>query len=85
MFSARQTDGDYFDTAMYKCDVAYKHFFSENEQTDFLDCVLRFNTISETINAVIRSGFSLYAFDEVANYNTPKLPGLFTITAKSWN
>jgi 2-polyprenyl-3-methyl-5-hydroxy-6-metoxy-1,4-benzoquinol methylase len=82
MFSARQTSGDYFDTATHKGDVAYKCFFSENEQMDFPDCILRFHTIGEIINAVLRSGFSLCAFDEVPNYSNPKLPGLFTLTAK---
>ena len=39
-------------------------FFSEEQQKDFIDCSLRFYTLSEIINSVITVGFQLSKFDE---------------------
>jgi SAM-dependent methyltransferase len=76
------TDGDYFDTSIHEDDVAYKSFFSEEEQKDFPSCILRFYTLSEIINAIIGAGFALKEFNEHPNWGDKKLPGEFTIAAE---
>ena len=45
-------------------------------------CSFREYTISEIINAVIGSGFTLERFDEHPSWNDPRLPGEFTLVAK---
>ncbi|WP_426348572.1 class I SAM-dependent methyltransferase [Alloiococcus sp. CFN-8] len=76
-----QTEGDYFDSRIFNGAVAYKKFFNEKEQSSFPDCSLRFYTLSEIINSVIRAGFTIKEFNEHPNYENEKLPGLFTIYA----
>lgn len=81
MFSVPQTEGDYFNSKIFNGNVAYKGFFNEEEQSSFPDCSLRFYTLSEIINATIKSGFTIKEFNEHPNYENAKLPGLFTIYA----
>lgn len=45
-------------------------------------CSFREYTISEIINAVTGSGFTLERFDEHPSWNDPCLPGEFTLVAK---
>ena len=81
MMSVPETGGDYFDTRLHRAKVAYQSFFPPEEQDSFPKCLCRFYTVSEIINAVIASGFTLQAFLEHPNYEDPKLPGLFTMIA----
>ncbi|MBW9159685.1 hypothetical protein [Clostridium tagluense] len=76
-----QTQGNYFDEELHNGDVAYKQFFSKQEQCDFPDCSLRFYTLSEIINSVIINGFELKKFDEHPKWENEKIPGEFTILA----
>jgi 2-polyprenyl-3-methyl-5-hydroxy-6-metoxy-1,4-benzoquinol methylase len=76
-----QTQGNYFDKELHNGDVAYKQFFSEQEQQDFPDCFLRFYTLSEIINSVITARFQLKRFDEHPNWTNENMPGEFTILA----
>lgn len=76
-----QTCGDYFDSNIHNGDVAYKGFFPSEEQNSFPDCCLRFYTLSEIINSVIKSKFVIKEFNEHPNWNNKKLPGEFTIFA----
>lgn len=76
-----QTCGDYFDSNIHKGDVAYKDFFPEEEADNFPDCSLRFYTLSEIINSVIKAGFVMKEFNEHPNWKDKKLPGEFTIVA----
>lgn len=55
--------------------------FSEEQQKDFLDCALRFYTLSEIINSVITVGFQLSKFDEHPSWKNKTIPGEFTIVA----
>jgi 2-polyprenyl-3-methyl-5-hydroxy-6-metoxy-1,4-benzoquinol methylase len=73
---------NYFDTAMHEGDVAYKGFFSEEEQSDFPDVLVRFYTLSEIINAVLEGGFTLNKFDEHPHWDNANIPGEFTIYAQ---
>jgi SAM-dependent methyltransferase len=79
--NASQTCGDYFDSNMHNGDVAYKSFFPSEEQYSFPDCSLRFYTLSEIINSVIKAGFIIKEFNEHPNWNDKKIPGEFTIIA----
>lgn len=79
--NASQTGGDYFDSKVHMGDVAYKSYFPEEDADDFPDCSLRFYTLSEIINSVIKSGFVIREFNEHPNWNDSKLPGEFTIIA----
>lgn len=81
MMSIAQTEGDYFDPRIHNGDVAYKCFFNKEEQDAFPDCSLRFFTLSEIINAVIKAGFVIKEFNEHPNFEDKKLPGEFTILA----
>ncbi len=81
MMSVSQTEGDYFDTHTHYCNVAYKSFFPEEEQNLFLDCSLRFYTLSEIINSVIKAGFVIKEFNRHPNFENKKLPGEFSIYA----
>jgi len=76
-------DGEirYFDTELRKGDVAYKHFFPEEEQSDFPDVMVRLYTMSDIINAVLDSGFRLKRFDEHRGWNGENIPWEFTILA----
>ncbi|MGV8981710.1 class I SAM-dependent methyltransferase [Clostridium sp.] len=76
-----QTQGNYFDEEVHVGDVAYKQFFSKEEQCDFPDCSLRFYTLSEIINSVITAGFELKRFDEHPKLENKNIPGEFTILA----
>jgi len=79
--NAAVTGGDYFDSEAHSGDVAYKSFFPQKEQTDFPDCALRFYTLSEILNSVIRAGFQIREFNEHPNWDDGKIPGEFTIFA----
>lgn len=76
-----QTGGNYFDTDVHNGNVAYKNFFPESEQNSFPDRSLRFYTLSEIINAVIKAGFTLKEFYEHPNWDDKRLLGEFTIYA----
>lgn len=75
------TNGDYFDSQIHIGNVAYQSFFNTDEEDKFPKCSLRYYTLSDIINAVILSGFTIIEFHEHPNWNDPKLPGEFTIIA----
>ena len=75
-------DTDYFDSRVQHGDVAFKQFFSTDEQDSFPDVMLRRYTLSEIINALIRSGLTIREFIEHPGWANPKWPGEFTIVAR---
>ena len=77
----RSTGGDYFDSRIHNGDVAYQSFFEPDEQALFPKCSLRYYTISEIINAVIRAGLTVKEFIEHPNFEDKKLPAEFTVVA----
>ena len=79
--NASATGGNYFDSEIHSGDVAYKNYFPQQDQTDFPDCSLRFYTLSEILNAVIRAGFNIREFNEHPNWDDKKIPEEFTIYA----
>ena len=82
MDASQMTGGDYFDVQLHYGSVAYQPFFPQEEQDLFPQCLLRTYTMSEIINAVISSGFTLQELLEHPTYDDSKLPGLFTIIAE---
>ena len=82
MMCVPQTENDYFDARIHSVPVAFQGAFAEEEQENFLLCLLRFYTISDILNAVIRAGFILEAFQEHPSFEDSKLPGFFTILAR---
>ena len=79
--SAAPTDGDYFDARLHSVNVPYRGFFSQAEQDAFPQCLLRFYTLGEIVNAVIAVGFVLDELAEHPSFENGKLPGAFTIIA----
>ena len=72
---------DYFDTNIHNGDVAYKEFLDEAENEEFPDCSYRFYNISEILNSMIKSGFTIKEFNEYPSWTNKKLPGEFTVYA----
>ena len=79
-----QTDGDYFDSRLHGADVPLQSFAPEEEQGTFPKLLLRYYNMSEIINSVIASGFTLKEFIEHPHYKEPKKlsPMEFTIIAR---
>lgn len=76
-----QTQPSYFDKELHNGDLAYKHYFDEQEQQKFPDVSIRSYTLSEIINSVITSGFKLRKFDEHRGWENENIPWEFTISA----
>ena len=71
----------YFSTEIFEGEMAHARFFEENVRKDMPKCSYRKYTISEIINSVINSGFTLKRFDEHPAWTNENLPGEFTIVA----
>jgi SAM-dependent methyltransferase len=78
-FSAKHA---YFDTEIHTGDIAYKHFFPEEEQVGFPDVSLRFYTLSEILNAVITARFTIDRFEEHRGWKKENIPWEFTLIAR---
>ncbi len=72
---------NYFDEELHNGDVAYKHYFDQDEQQDFPDVSIRLYTLSEIINSVITTGFNIRKFDEHRGWENENIPWEFTIIA----
>ncbi|WP_176481939.1 class I SAM-dependent methyltransferase [Paucisalibacillus globulus] len=73
---------NYFEQELQRGDLAYKEFFAESEQQEFPDVLISSYTLSEIINSVISTGFTLNSFDEHRGWNNENIPWEFTISAK---
>ena len=71
----------YFSTDVYEGEMAHARFFEEEIRSRMPRCSYRKYTISEIINAIIRTGFCLEQFDEHPSWENDKLPGEFTAVA----
>lgn len=69
----------YFSTETFEGEMAHARFFEENVRKQMPKCSYRKYTISEIINSVIDSGFTLKRFDEHPSWINDKMPGEFTI------
>lgn len=72
---------DYFETNIHNENVAYKDSLDEGENEDFPNCSLRLYTISEILNSMINSGFTIKEFNEEPSWTNRKLPGEITVYA----
>lgn len=70
---------NYFDNELQSGDLAYKHYFEEQEQRNFPNVSIMSYTLSEIINSVILSGFNIQKFDEHRGWKNENIPWEFTI------
>lgn len=71
----------YFSKEIMEGEMPHARFFEEKIREQMPKCSYRYYTISEIVNSVIKSGFSLRKFDEHPAWTNEKLPGEFTIVA----
>lgn len=71
----------YFSKEIYEGEMAHARFFEESIRAQMPKCSYRKYTVSEIINAVINSGFTLKKFDEHPAWTNEKIPGEFTLIA----
>ena len=71
----------YFSTEVYEGEMAHARFYPEEIRKQMPRCSLRKYTVSEILNAIIRSGFCLKQFDEHPAWENEQLPGEFTAIA----
>ena len=71
----------YFSTEVFEAEMAHARFFEENVRKQMPKCSYRKYMMSEIINSVINSGFTLKKFDEHPAWTDEKVPGEFTIVA----
>lgn len=71
----------YFSTEIFEGEMAHARFFEESIRAQMPKCSYRKYTISEIINSVINSSFTLRKFDEHPAWTNEKIPGEFTIVA----
>ena len=71
----------YFSTDVFEGEMAHARFYEEEIRKQFPKCLYRRYTISEIINAIINSGFTLKRFDEHPAWEEKTLPGEFTAIA----
>ena len=71
----------YFSTEIVECEMAHARFYDEETRKQIPKCSLRKYTVSEILNAIIDSGFTLKRFDEHPAWENKDLPGEFTAVA----
>ncbi|HEX2947895.1 MAG TPA: class I SAM-dependent methyltransferase [Clostridia bacterium] len=73
---------DYFSTDIVECEMAHAKFYNDDDRKKFPKCFIRRYTLSEIINTVINTGYSIKSFEEHPAWTDPKLPGEFTLLAE---
>lgn len=71
----------YFDTEVFDGEMAHARFYPDEIRQQMPKCSYRKYTVSEIINAIIRSGMVLDRFDEHPAWENASLPGEFTAVA----
>lgn len=71
----------YFDADVFDGEMAHARFYPDDIRQQMPKCSYRKYTVSEIINAIIRSGMVLDRFDEHPAWENAKLPGEFTAVA----
>ena len=72
---------NYFSTEIFDGEMAHARFFEEKIRRNMPRCSYRKYTVSEIINSIINSGFTLRKFDEHPAWTNEKIPGEFTAVA----
>ena len=76
-----QPSMSYFSTEVFEGEMAHARFYEERVRARMPKCRYRKYTVSEIINAVIGTGFTLRRFDEHPAWPDSRLPGEFPLTA----
>ncbi|MDE7234603.1 MAG: class I SAM-dependent methyltransferase, partial [Ruminiclostridium sp.] len=71
----------YFSTEIFEGEMAHARFFEKSIREKMPRCSYRKYTISEIVNSIINSGFTLKRLDEHPAWTNEKIPGEFTIIA----
>ena len=71
----------YFSKEIFEGEMAHARFWEESVREKMPKCSYRKYTMSEIINAVISSGFTLRKFDEHPAWTNENIPGEFTVVA----
>ena len=66
---------------IFEGEMAHARFFEDDIRRQMPKCSYRKYTLSEIINSIIDSGFSLRKFDEHPAWTNEKIPGEFTAIA----
>jgi hypothetical protein len=72
----------YFSTDIFEGEMAHARFYDEEIRKKIPKCHYRKYTISEIINSIFGSGFTMERFDEYPSWENEKLPGEFTAIAR---
>ena len=72
----------YFSTDVFEGEMAHARFYDEEIRKQIPKCHYRKYTVSEIINSIIGSGFTLERFDEHPSWENNNLPGEFTAIAR---
>lgn len=72
----------YFSKEVFEGEMAHAKYYPSPVREQMPLCSYRKYTISEIINAVIQSGFTLNQFDEHPSWANNSYPGEFTLVAK---
>lgn len=76
-----QSTMSYFSTDVFEGEMAHARFFNDEIRKQMPKCSYRKYTISEILNAIIKSGFVLERFDEHPAWTNSNVPGEFTAVA----
>ncbi len=72
---------NYFQEEVLAGDLAYKHYFEEEEQDNFPDVTIKLYTLSDILNSLISSGFQLQKMEEHKGWDNENIPWEYTILA----
>ena len=81
IMNLKQPTMSYFATDVFEGEMAHARFFNDEIRNKMPKCSYRKYTISEIVNAVIGSGFTLKKFDEHPAWTNDNIPGEFTVVA----
>jgi len=81
ILSLEQKTMNYFSTEVFEGEMAHARFYDDEIRRQMPKCSYRKYTISEIINAIIKSGFVLEKFDEHPAWTNSNVPGEFTTVA----
>ncbi len=81
ILSLEQPTMNYFGTEIFEGEMAHARFWEDHIRAQMPKCSYRKYTLSEIINSVINTGFTLKRFDEHPAWTNENVPGEFTIEA----
>ncbi len=81
ILNLEQSTMDYFSAEIFEGEMAHARFWEDHIRAQMPKCSYRKYTISEIVNSVINSGFTLKKFDEHPAWTNENVPGEFTIEA----